>query len=377
MREVSITKCRDYDDAKVFDAVKKSVDLIGGIKKFVKPGEVVLLKPNLLVGKDPASGATTHPSILRAALMLVTEAGGVVKVGDSSALGNTEKNAGKAGYAKICKEFGVEFVELKTPVDLKNPEALIFKRMEVSKEAMECDVIINLPKMKTHAQMYLTLGVKNLFGCVPGKRKLQWHLSAGIDTAYFATMLLDLMALVKPKLNILDAVTAMEGNGPASGDLKDVGLVMASGDTLALDTVAAKVLRANADNIPVLKKAMEITPGLVDLKEITVKGERIEDVRIDDFKFPPLVDIDFSSILPYFISKRVKKAMTSRPDIDAQNCALCNVCASLCPTEAMERTNRIVIDYDLCIRCYCCQESCPQGVISAKEGWLKRLIPAL
>ncbi len=377
MREVSITKCRSYDDARVFDAVKEAVDLIGGIKKFVKPGEVVLLKPNLLAGKTPESGVTTHPAILRAALMLVKEADGVPKVGDSSALGSTEKNAEKAGYAKICKEFGAQFVELKTPVDLKNPKAKIFKRMEVAREAIECDVIINLPKMKTHAQMYLTLGVKNLFGCVPGKRKLQWHLSAGIDTASFASMLLDLMALVKPKLNILDAVTAMEGNGPASGDLKDVGLVMASGDALALDAVAAKVLGAKADDMPVLKRAREIDPGLVDLKEIAVKGARIEDVRITNFKFPPLVDIDFSSKLPYFISKRIKKAMTSRPDIDAQLCALCNVCASLCPAEAMERTNRIVIDYDLCIRCYCCQESCPQGVISAKEGWLKRLIPGL
>ncbi len=377
MREVSITKCRDYDDARIFDAVKEAVDLVGGIKKFVKPGEVVLLKPNLLAGKTPESGVTTHPSILRAALLLVKEAEGVAKVGDSSALGNTGKNAEKAGYAKICKEFGAEFIELKTPVDLKNPKAKIFKRMEVAREAIECDVIINLPKMKTHAQMYLTLGVKNLFGCIPGKRKLQWHLSAGIDTAYFATMLLDLMALVRPKLNILDAVTAMEGNGPASGELKDVGLVMASGDTLALDAVAARVLRAKTDNMPVLKKAREIDPGLVDLNEISVKGARIEDVSVSNFKFPPLVDIDFSSILPYFISKRVKKAMTSRPDIDAQNCALCNVCASLCPAEAMERTNRIVIDYDLCIRCYCCQESCPQGVISAKEGWLKKLIPGL
>ena len=377
MREVSITKCSGYDDARVFRAVKEAVDLVGGIKKFVKPGEVVLLKPNLLAGKTPESGVTTHPSILRAALILVTEAGGVPMVGDSSALGSTEKNAEKAGYAEICKEFGAEFVELKTPVNLKNPEGKIFKRMEVAKEALSCDVIINLPKMKTHAQMYLTLAVKNLFGCVPGKRKLQWHLSAGIDTAYFASMLLDLMALVKPGLNILDAVTAMEGNGPASGDLRDVGLIMASGDALALDTVAAQVLGAKPNDMPVLKKAREITPGLVDLKEIAVKGARIEDVRIANFKFPPLVDIDFSSILPYFISKRLKKAMTSRPDIDAQNCALCNVCASLCPADAMEKTNRIVIDYDLCIRCYCCQESCPQGVINAKEGWLKKLLPGL
>jgi uncharacterized protein (DUF362 family)/Pyruvate/2-oxoacid:ferredoxin oxidoreductase delta subunit len=377
MREVSIIKCGSYDDAKVFTAVKEAVDLVGGITKFVKPGDVVLLKPNLLAGKTPDKGVTTHPAILRAALRLVKEAGGVAKVGDSSALGNTEKNAERAGYAKICKEFGAEFVELKTPVNLKNPDGLVFKRMEVAKEVFACDTIINLPKMKTHAQMYLTLGVKNLFGCIPGKRKLQWHLSAGIDTLSFASMLIDLMALVKPKLNILDGVIAMEGNGPASGELKEVGLIFASADTLAMDTVAATVLGAKLDAVPVLKRAKMIDPELIKLENIKVKGERIEDVRITNFKFPPLADIDFSSILPYFISKRVKKAMTSRPDIEAEFCALCNVCVSLCPADAMERTNRIVINYEECIRCYCCQESCPQGVISAKEGWLKRIIPGL
>jgi uncharacterized protein (DUF362 family)/Pyruvate/2-oxoacid:ferredoxin oxidoreductase delta subunit len=377
MREVSIIRCSDYDDARVYRAVKEAVDLVGGIEKFVRAGDVVLLKPNLLAGKSPEKGVTTHPSILRAALMLVKEAGGIAKVGDSSALGATEKNAEKAGFAEICKEFGAEFTELKTPVELKNPDAHLFKRMEVAKEALECDVIINLAKMKTHAQMYLTLSVKNLFGCVPGKRKLQWHLSAGIDTASFAAMLIDLTGYVKPGLNIIDGVVAMEGNGPASGELKEVGLVMASPDTLALDTVAATVLGAKLSDMPVLKKAKEIDPRLVDLQDIIVRGEAIESVRIIDFKFPPLVNIDFSSILPYFISKRVKKAMTSRPDIDAEFCALCNVCVSLCPADAMEMTRRVVIDYEECIRCYCCQESCPQGVISAKEGWLKRLIPGL
>jgi len=377
MREVSIIRCKSYDDEMVLKAVREAVDLVGGITNFVKPTDVVLIKPNLLAGKSPESGVTTHPSILRAALTLVKEAGAKAKVGDSSALGKTEKNAERAGYLEICKEFGAEFIELKSPVEVKNPEGLTFKRMEVAKEALECDAIINLPKMKTHAQMYLTLSVKNLFGCVPGKRKLQWHLSAGIDTLSFAAMLLDLMALVKPKLNILDGVVAMEGNGPASGELKDVGLIMASPDTLAMDTVAATVLGAKLSAMPVLKKAKEIDPALVDLNNILVKGVSIEEARVAGFKFPPIADIDFSSILPYFISKRVKKAMTSRPDIDAQYCALCNVCVSLCPADAMEMKSRVVVDYEACIRCYCCQESCPQGVISAKEGWLKKLIPGL
>ncbi|MEE9542824.1 MAG: DUF362 domain-containing protein [Thermodesulfobacteriota bacterium] len=377
MRQVSIVRCPDYESALVYSAVKEAVDLVGGIENYVRPGETVLLKPNILAGKSVEAGVTTHPAILRAALKLVTEAGAKVKVGDSSALGKTEKNAERAGLLEVCDEFNAEFVELKTPVILKNPEARLFKRLEVAREATECDAIINLPKMKTHAQMYLTLGVKNLFGCVPGKKKLQWHLSTGTDTLSFATMLLDLAMLLKPRLTILDGVVAMEGNGPASGDLRDVGLIMASPEPIALDRVAAEALGAKPGDIPVLKAAANIDPALVDLSKIEVKGEKIETVMVSGFKFPPLADLDFSSILPYFIQKRVKKAMTSRPDIDAQFCALCNVCVSLCPADAMERGSRIVIDYNSCIRCYCCQESCPQGVISAREGWLKKLLPGL
>ena len=377
MSKVSIVRCPDYESTLVYEAVKKAIDLVGGIESYVRTGETVLLKPNILAGKSAETGVTTHPMILRAVLRLVQDAGGIALVGDSSAIGNTRKNAERAGLLKVCTEFNAEFVELKTPVVLKNPGARLFKRVEVAKEAILCDAIINLPKMKTHAQMYLTLGVKNLFGCVPGKRKLQWHLSAGVDTASFATMLLDLAMLLKPRLTILDAITAMEGNGPASGDLRNVGLVMASPEPLSLDRVAVEVLGARAQDMPVLKAAAKTDPTLVDLSGIEVKGAKIEEVKIGDFKFPPLADIDFSSVLPYFLSKRVKKAMTSRPDIDAQLCALCNVCASLCPADAMERTTRIVIDYETCIRCYCCQESCPQGVISTKEGWLKKLLPGL
>ncbi|MEE8573898.1 MAG: DUF362 domain-containing protein, partial [Thermodesulfobacteriota bacterium] len=161
---VSIKKCPNYEPEEVYNNIKEAVDLLGGMSKFVKPGERILLKPNLLAGREPEKAVTTHPAVVRAAILLVKEAGGVPIVGDSSARGGTEKSARVAGLIEVTDSLGVEFVDLKTLVNIENPDGLIFKRLQVAKEVLEVDGVINLPKLKTHVQMYLTLGVKNIFG---------------------------------------------------------------------------------------------------------------------------------------------------------------------------------------------------------------------
>jgi uncharacterized protein (DUF362 family)/Pyruvate/2-oxoacid:ferredoxin oxidoreductase delta subunit len=372
---VAIARCNDYDRAAVYESVKRVVGLLGGMEKFVKPRERILLKPNLLAGKPPESAVTTHPEIVRAVAVLVREAGATPFVGDSSARPGTLKNAKAAGLISICDELGVEFVELKTPVSVENADGLVFKRLEIAEEALIADGIINLPKLKTHVQMFLTMGVKNVFGCVPGMKKAQWHLAAGSSTDTFAAMILDLHEFLKPRLTLMDGIVAMEGNGPGSGDPRALGLVFASGDALALDTVAAKVLGTTSERVPILKAATKAGLASCDPTAVEIRGE--EPGTIKDFKFPPLVNIDFAAMFPYFIAKRLKRALTSRPHVDKDGCTLCSVCVSVCPVEAMERKSRIIIDYESCIRCYCCQESCPKGAISAKEGWLKKILPGL
>lgn len=374
MSRVSITRCASYEIQEAYRAIRESIDLLGGMETFVARGERILLKPNLLAGKPPETAVTTHPEVVRVIIRLVKEAGGVPVVGDSPGLGNALKVADKCGVASVCREEGVELIDLKTLVVAENPGGLTFKRLEVAKEALDCDGIINIPKLKTHAQMFLTLGVKNLFGCVPGKLKPQWHLSAGVESSHFAAMLLDLYSFLKPRLTVMDGIVGMEGNGPGAGDPRKIGLVFASADAVALDTVATIVLGADPHDLPLLKAAS--LRGLkTDIDGIEVLGEAVSSVAVHGFKLPPLVSLNFADRLPYFLDKRLRRALTSRPSVERKMCTLCNICVQVCPAEVMSKTDRIAIDYDRCIRCYCCQEMCPEGAISPVDGWLKRIIP--
>src|SRR3990172_5856481 len=213
---VSIVKVHSYNEEEVWIGLRKSIDLIGGIKNFVKNGDRVLLKPNLLYGKPPEKAVTTHPSIVRGMVEIVREAGGVPSIGDSPGMESLGKAAEKSGIKRVADETGCPLVEFNHPVLPKKGTDQFFKQLEIDRSVLEADVIINLPKWKTHGQMLLTLGVKNLFGCIPGPRKALWHLKAGQDQKLFARMLIDVYLTVRPALTILDGIVGMDGNGPGS-----------------------------------------------------------------------------------------------------------------------------------------------------------------
>lgn len=374
--KVSIIKRADYNEEQVYLSVKEAIRLIGGMELFVKKNERILLKPNLLAAKPVEAAVTTHPSVIKALVRLVREAGATPVVGDSPGIGSARKVAERCGVSEALKDAGAELIEFKEAVQAENPGGHTFKRFEVAKEALDFDGIINLPKLKTHVQMFLTLGVKNLFGCVPGKRKPQWHLAAGTDALFFAGMLLDLYFFLNPRLTVMDAITGMEGNGPGSGDPRKIGLIFASADALRMDAVITKILGAKNDDVPVLKAA--VLRGIdIDTSKITVLGEKMEDVRVKNFRFPPLISPNMTARLPYFIDRLLRKSLTSRPDVNHTVCTMCNICVEVCPPSVMEKKDRILIDYDRCIRCFCCQEMCPHGAITSREGWLKRLIPGI
>jgi uncharacterized protein (DUF362 family)/Pyruvate/2-oxoacid:ferredoxin oxidoreductase delta subunit len=371
---VSILKCNGYADEDVYNCAKTATELVGGVGEFVNKGERILIKPNLLSGKPATAAVTTHPSVVKAVIRLVKEAGAVPVVGDSPGMGSASRVAEKCGIMDVCRDSGTEFVDLKTPVRVENPSGHTFKRFEVAREALEVDGIINLPKLKTHAQMFLTLGVKNIFGCVPGKLKPQLHFSAGVDALCFAGMILDLYLFLRPRLTLMDGIVAMEGNGPGSGDPKALGLLFASGDALAMDRVAAEVLGARCDDLPILRRAREVGIYGAEPARIEVVGEKPQDVRVRGFRFPPLANINFTANLPYFIDRRIRRALTVRPRISTKKCTVCGACVDVCQTGAMEVGGQIIIDCDKCIRCFCCQEICPEMAISVKQGWLKRIL---
>ena len=367
---VSIIKCPSYDEEEVLQALRKSIDLIGGIENFVRKGNRVLLKPNLLYGKAPERAVTTHPSIIKGMIQMVREAGGIPFIGDSPSIGSSTRAAEKAGIKKVADEMECPLVEFDRPIHPPK-EGKFFKQLEIDRTVFESDVIINLPKWKTHGLMLLTLGVKNLFGCVPGPRKALWHLKGGEDRKAFAQMLVDLYQVIQPSLTILDGVLGMDGNGPNSGHPIALGLIFASRDPLSLDQIVCDVLGIPRDSLLTNRVAFE--RGLGN-DEIEVRGKRVGDIRIPHFELPTPSDIGWN--LPWFIIKRaLKNALTSKPVVDEGKCLFCNQCVEICPPKVLEKKEKgLVFDYGKCIRCFCCQEVCPEGAIIIKPGWALKLV---
>jgi uncharacterized protein (DUF362 family)/Pyruvate/2-oxoacid:ferredoxin oxidoreductase delta subunit len=367
---VSIVKCQNYDESLVLSGLRRSIDLIGGISTFVKRGNRVLLKPNLLYGKSPEKAVTTHPSILRGMIQIVREAGGIPSIGDSPAVGSLTKTAEKAGIKAVADEMKCPLVEFDKPVLPPRGGGKIFKQLEIDQTVLDADVIINLPKFKTHSLTLLTLGVKNLFGCIPGPRKALWHLKAGEDRKTFAQILVDIYQIIQPSLTILDGIMGMEGNGPNGGRPIPLGLILASGNSLSLDQVACDLLGISRESLLTTRVAFE--QGMRE-DEIDVLGERVEDVKISNFQFPTLSQPDWN--MPGFLRKAMSNALTSNPVIDETICNGCDRCEEICPPKALVRKGKdLVFDYGQCIRCFCCLEVCPEGAISIKPGWALKLV---
>ena len=368
---VSIVRCTEYDRELIFASVKQAVDLLGGMHTFVKPGERVLIKPNLLKGKAPEAAVTTHPEIVRAVIRLVREAGGEPMVGDSPGMGDLRKVSEKAGILDVVNEEGATLVELDEVVQVRNQGR--FQRFEIARAAYEADAIINLPKLKTHGMTTLTGAVKNLFGCVPGKRKVQWHFNTGVNHELFATMLNELCALLKPRLTIMDAVIGMEGNGPGSGEPRQIGVVIAGQDPVAVDVVSSSVLGVSLDRLPLIRAAAAAGYGETQLDRIRVFGESIAGVAIKHFRLPPQEHLEWR--LPEWARLVLKDALTTKPVINNRSCIQCGICQGHCPQGAIENRDGVLeIRYRDCIRCFCCQEFCPQGAITVGRGWALKIL---
>jgi len=365
-KEVSIIKCDDYDTEDVYLKVKESVDLLGGIKKFVSRGDRVLIKPNMLSAKPPESAVQTHPAVIEAAIRLVIDAGAIPLVGDSPGIGSSKSCAEKGGFSPILEKYGTELLKFNDAVTVKNPDGT-FKVFEIARDILEVDKIINLPKPKTHGQMVMTMAVKNTFGAVVGAKKTQWHLKVGNSPAKFARMLLDLHYMLNPTLSIMDAITAMEGNGPGSGDPVDLGLIFAGADATAIDAAASSVVGLDTSLLYTLSEAKRMGIGGTDISEIDVQGERIDDVLVSGFKFTPTGPI--MGRTPAIITRIARRALTPRPVINHDICTMCRQCEKICSAKVIKKSKgRMTIDYHNCIRCFCCQEICPEGAITIRRG---------
>ena len=279
MREpiVSIVRCRNQRwDESVLPAVREALDLIGGLETVISRGDIVLLKPNLISPRTYETGATTNPALVRALVKLCKEAGARrVIVGEGSAVGYDTDEAFECSGLRELVAQRVEVVDFKKG-DFQwvtIPNGIIFKRLRIPRTVLEANIIINLPVMKTHDALPVTLGLKNMKGVIHESDKKRFH-KWGLDQA-----IVDLNKLVLPELTVLDGTVGMEGLGPNSGTPVGLGLILASTETVALDTVATKIMGFEPEEVRHIQLAQAQGLGCADLTRIEVVGCTIEEVR--------------------------------------------------------------------------------------------------
>ena len=353
---IVIIKKSSYDYDILRPRVFEIMDALGGEQ--IKKNSRVVIKPNLLAPAPPDKAIVTHPLVIKAATEYVLEKGAKPQISDSSAMGTFQKVLSESGIRDALKGLDVEFREFKTSLKIDVGEP--FGKIEIAEDALKADFLINLPKFKTHMQMLLTLGVKNLFGCIVGIRKPEWHFRTGVDREMFAKLLVNIYKAVSPAMTIIDAILAMEGQGPGRrGTPKHIGVLMGSRDGIALDIAACKMLGIQPDKLLTNKLAKDM--GLADAK-IEIEGGFPE---IRHFKMPDITPLVFG---PQKLHRLMRKHLVQRPVCDDSICRLCGECWKYCPAKAITRgRKKLLFDYDKCIRCYCCIEVCPHAALHAKE----------
>lgn len=292
---VSLVYCENYDKEKVISAIDQTFHYFGGIQSIIKEGTRVLLKPNFIKESTPEECAVTHPIIIEVIAKKILEMGAIPIIGDSPAFGSVLKIASRIGLDRFAKEYGIEIIELNTPRRIKTTCGTKSFSSTVSGKALDIDAIINIPKLKAHVQLLYTAAVKNMYGCVSGKRKAWRHFQSRDNLSWYTEMLLANYEAVRPAFTIVDAVMAMERHGPTGGIPRQVSLVLGGIDCVAIDRVLAEVLCVSPSQVPLLETAKTHNIGEQNMTKIEIFGESLSSVKISDFMLPKLVPIGFNS----------------------------------------------------------------------------------
>jgi uncharacterized protein (DUF362 family)/Pyruvate/2-oxoacid:ferredoxin oxidoreductase delta subunit len=376
LNTVSLARCPSYDVGDVLEAVREVLRPFGGMGRYVGPGMRVFVKLDLVSAHNPERAVTTHPAVARAVTTLVQECGATPVLGDAAVRLNTPSS-----YAALLRETGIMEVIEATGAEwaycdaetssVSSDHALTFRRFPIARPVLDADVVIGIPKLKTHWLTGFSGAVGLPYGYLPGVAKAAYRLHAGKERETFADLLLDLHATLPPALSIMDAVVGMEGNGPEHGDPREIGLVLASPSCTTLDFVAASVVGLDPLDIPIIARAYGRGEGPGSLSEITLHGLPLDEARVEDFvpaRSPPS--------FPSFIAAIADRLVADRLVIDGERCAGCGVCVENCPPHAMVpaagRAPRI--DHHRCIACLRCQELCPEGAVGVREPVLRRVL---
>jgi len=367
--QVAIVQCKSYNPDLVLEAVRKAVDLIGGITHYIQPKSKVLVKPNLLMAKEPEWGIDTHPAVVRAVVKILKEIDCQIYLGDGpsvwgSQAENVDKVYEKSGMRQVADGENIELVKF----DKKRWR----KNFPLSTWLDDCDYLVSLPKFKTHDLMTLTGAIKNLFGLVSDTYKTELHKKY-FRAEDFARMLVDIYQEARPALTVIDGITAMEGDGPGtSGKLRNPGLLFAGSDGVALDSILALIMGLKPLDILSTREAAQRGMGIADINKIEILGVGLKDIIEAPFKLP---GTSIYKKIPRPVLEIAKNLIRFYPRIHHGNCTRCQVCIWICPQKVMSiKNNRVAIDYSGCISCFCCQEVCPASAIKVKKSVLAKII---
>ena len=382
--KVAIVRCESYDEKIVYNAVKKGIELIGGIDLFVKKGENILLKVSNLAGAKPEEAVCTHPSVLNAVIKILLEKNISVFYGDSPGFEKPVVALTKSGLKDIGDRYSLEIGDFEHEKAVDFPKAMVCNKFNIANACLEADGIISLPKMKTHGLTRITGAVKNQMGCVQGFHKAALHAKYP-NAVTFSKMLVDLNNLLKPRLCIMDGITAMEGNGPRGGEPVKMNCIIVSTDPVAVDATFCRMINLKPSFVPTNKYGKASGLGTYEIDELDYKGDSLNSFVNKKFKVNrvPVGASIFSSS-----GRLIMNALYAKPVIVAEKCTKCGVCVDECPVEGkalqfkklngnnskLNKKEPPVYDYNKCIKCYCCQEMCPYKAIYLKKPFLRKIL---
>ena len=377
---VSMRYCEDYEYERLRAVLHESIQSMGGWEPYIKPGQRILIKPNLLAKRKPEEAATTHPMFVQALASLLIEYGVQVIIGDSP--GGPFTVGIMNGIYKVT---GMEAAAAATGAILnrnvggyeaENPHGLIMKQLTLASILKDVDAIICVAKLKTHGMMTYTGAVKNMFGVVPGIAKAEYHFNMS-DYDVFADALIDICVASNPVLSFIDGIVGMEGNGPMAGTPVKTCAVLASSSPYHLDMAACRLIGLAPKDVPTLRRAVRRGMVKEDMSDIEFVGDSYEAIGNRPYKVPAtkgIMNVTRFKI-PMFVKNFLARRIQTRPAFDLNICNGCAVCREACPADIIEIKNgKATLDYKDCIRCYCCQELCPKKAITIYRPKLSRIM---
>ena len=343
-------------------SVAEAVDRAFELFPLAIRGKTVFMKPNVLRGSEAREGIVTHPAVLRAVVDKVeTMQPAAIIVGDNPGVfsyGANEESFRQTGLMGAAKGYYRNIGNDSVSVAF-NPDYM--PTVSLSRIALEADIVISLPKFKTHGLTVITGAIKNSYVLLPGAQKARLHKAAG-SPERFHEMVVDVFRLRVPDLFLVDAVVGMEGNGPASPDLRDIGLILASDNAVAMDAVMATMMGCDPGRLRFLQKAKEVGLGDYDLGSIEIVGKL---KPLPDFKLPPISGE--AIIHNKAVQELLQNRTLLRPQVDPELCTRCGTCIEQCPVSALSMGDDLPqVDADTCITCFCCQEICSEKAITLK-----------